>query len=396
MVFLISAESSAQYGFVLGDNQKKVDIPFEIHSNLVVVPLILNNRLPLKFILDTGVRNAILTEKSYADILDVSYNRKYTIRGAGGEKLVDAYVTNSVTLALPGVDGKGHAMLVLDNDFIELRNFLGTEVHGMLGYELFSRFIVKINYQRRVLTLIEPQYFKPNRTYQEFDLSIEDTKPYITVPIKQKNGKTLHAKLMFDSGASHGLMLDTESGDSVYVPKKTLDANIGRGLGGKIEGRIGRAESMQFGKYELKDPLVTYPYPGSYTDSTTFRNGTLGGEIISRFTVIYDYVRGKLYLKKNGSFKRKFFFNMSGITIKAVGARLNQFEIDEVRKTSNAYKAGLRSGDRLLTINGIETKSLNLKMINGSFNTKPGRRVKLEVIRKGRKMQYSFRLASPI
>jgi hypothetical protein len=133
-------------GFVIADGKKRVEIPIQIQNNLVVVPVILNDVLPLKFIVDTGVRTAILTQKAFSDILNLPYSRKYSVSGPGGEKIIDAYVTNNVSIALPGVSGKGHALLVLDQDYLELRNYLGTDVHGILGYELFSRFIVKIDF----------------------------------------------------------------------------------------------------------------------------------------------------------------------------------------------------------------------------------------------------------
>src|SRR5688572_23814859 len=106
-------------GFALNNGRKKVQIPIEIYNNLVVVPVVLNDALPLKFILDTGVRTSILTQKTFSDILNLQYSRKYTISGPGGDKLVDAYVTNNVTIDLPGVSGRGHAMLVLAEDYLE-------------------------------------------------------------------------------------------------------------------------------------------------------------------------------------------------------------------------------------------------------------------------------------
>src|SRR5258708_39047241 len=152
-----------QLGFSLADGATKVQIPIEIHNNLVVVPVIVNNQLPLKFIVDTGVRTTILTQKIFSDILHLAYTKKYTIAGAGGEDLVNAYITNNVTLNLPGVHGRGHAMLVLETDYLELRNSLGSDVHGILGYELFSRFVVKIDYEARTLTLMAPHKFKPSK-----------------------------------------------------------------------------------------------------------------------------------------------------------------------------------------------------------------------------------------
>ena len=72
-------------GFSLTEGHSKVSIPIEIYNNLIVVPVVLNGRLPLRFILDTGVRTTILTEKAFSDFLHMTYARKYTISGPGGE-----------------------------------------------------------------------------------------------------------------------------------------------------------------------------------------------------------------------------------------------------------------------------------------------------------------------
>src|SRR5918993_597440 len=166
-VFFLSVTNlqGQHLGFRLTNGKKRVQIPIEVYNNLVVVPVVLNDALPLKFILDTGVRTTILTQKTFTDILNLAYSRKYTISGPGGINLVDAYVTNNVSLELPGVSGRGHAMLVLGQDYLELRNYLGTDVHGILGYELFSRFIIQINYEKRLLTLMLPEKFHKGRKF---------------------------------------------------------------------------------------------------------------------------------------------------------------------------------------------------------------------------------------
>src|SRR5688572_11459463 len=125
LYFLGATNLQGQHlGFTLTNGKKRVQIPIEIYNNLVVVPVVLNGALPLKFILDTGVRTSILTQKTFSDILNLSYTRKYTISGPGGEQIIDAYITNNVSLELPGVMGRGHALLVLGEDYLELRNYL--------------------------------------------------------------------------------------------------------------------------------------------------------------------------------------------------------------------------------------------------------------------------------
>ena len=400
-LFLSSFPALSQaLGFSLADGKKKVQIPIEIYNNLIVVPVVLNGALPLKFILDTGVRTAILTQKTFTDILNLSYSRKYTISGPGGVQIIEAYITNNVSLELPGVLGRGHALLVLGEDYLELRNYLGTDVHGILGYELFSRFIIQVDYEKKLLTLMELKRFKKRRKYQSIPIKIEDTKPYITTSVVLADGTQLTVKLLVDSGASHGLMLEPTSDSRIIVPDKMVSSIIGRGLGGEITGKVGRIQSLKLGAYEIENVIANFPDPNSYFDSlklgATKRNGAIGGDVLSRFTVIFNFPKEEMYLKKNASFKNKFHYNLSGLTVKAKGSRLNVFEIIEVRKQSVADIAGVLAGDLIVNINGTNTSSLDLNTINGFFNYKPGKKIHLLVDRKGQLLNLDFALADQI
>ena len=387
-------------GFVIEDGKKKVQIPFELYNNLIVVPILLNETLPLKFVVDTGVQTAILTQKAFSDILNLPYSRKYTISGPGGIKLIDAYVTHNVSLRLPGVHGTGHALLVLEEDYLELRNYLGTDVHGVLGYELFSRFIVQIDYEKKVLTIYNPDKFRRKKKFNELPIRVEDTKPYIHVNTVLTDSTSIQAKLLIDTGASHGIMLETSSDTRIKMPEPGVSSIIGRGIGGEITGRVGRIHSISIGPYVLQDVIANFPDPNSYMDSLkigrTKRNGALGGEILSRFTIVVDFAKERIFLKKNSSFKKKFYYNLSGLTIRAKGSRLNVFEITEVRENTAAQKAGIVQGDLIHSINGQLTSTMTLHHVIGLFNSRPGKKMTVEIKRGNLIVKKRFALESQI
>lgn len=387
-------------GFVLEEGRRKVQIPFELRNNLIIVPVVLNGMLPLKFVVDTGVQTGILTQKAFSDILNLQYSKKYIIAGPGGEGIVEAYVTNNVTLDLPGIHGTGHALLVLNEDYLELRNYLGTDVHGILGYELFSRFIVEINYEKKLLIVSSPARYKVRRSYHHVPISVEDTKPYVVTDVTLSSGETIRAKLMMDSGASHGLLLEPQSDPRITVPAKAVSSQIGRGIGGEIMGKVGRVKSLALGDYLLKEPVSNFPDPNSYMDSLkigrTARNGTIGGEILSRFNIVFNFSREEIFLKKNSSFKKKFFYNLSGLIVKAIGSDLNTFEIAEVRNLSTAQKADVKAGDLILSINGVATNTLDLNQVLGLISTKPGKRINIQINRGGQIMKRTFHLEDAI
>jgi hypothetical protein len=388
-------------GFSITGGRSKVQIPIEVYNNLAVVPIILNGKIPLKFILDTGVRNSILTEKSYTDILNLRYTRKYSIGGIGGEKYVEAYITNNVSFDMPGVHGEGHSLLVLDKDYLELRNYLGTDVHGVLGYELFSRFIVQIDYERKILTIMLPEKFRKKRKFKELPITVEDTKPYLHATVQIRDTTRIPVKLLVDSGASHGLILESDSTQHIIAPPSNVKSIIGRGLGGVIMGKIARIQSIEVNEFGINNVIANFPDEDSYNDTLKMsrvvkRNGAIGGEILTRFSVIFDFPHEKLYLRKGPSFNKKFYYNLSGITVKAKGARLKKYEVTDVRENSAGAKAGILVGDNILSVNGIPSNTLNLSNLNAIFNERPKKRLRLEIERGAQVMKIEFRLADQI
>lgn len=406
LAFIVGVSQAQTLGFSFPEGRKRIDLPIQIHNNLVVVNVTLNETLPLRFIVDTGVRTAILTQKIFSDILDLQYTRKYTIAGPGGTKLLDAFVTNNVSInipginGMPGINGKGHTLLVLEKDPLELRNYLGVDVHGILGYELFSRFVVRIDYKKKMMTLFAPGKFKPGRKYEELPMVIEDTKPFILSPIRIDAENTLSAKLLVDTGAAHSLLLEPTSDKRIVIPKANVSTVLGRALGGIITGKTGRIESFELGKVAIHNVLVNFPDTNSYLDtlkhSLTFRNGSVGGEILCRFTTVFNFPQGKLYLKKNSDFKKAFYFNLSGLEMKAKGSRLDVYEVMDVRDLSPAREAGIREGDIIISVNGTQTKSMKLGQVNALLNSAPGKKITLEIQRDNTRKKLEFKLESQI
>ncbi|WKN33388.1 aspartyl protease family protein [Porifericola rhodea] len=377
---------------------KRVEIPFEMHSNLIVVPVQINEgEEELKFILDTGVRTAILTNDLYVEGIPSPNDRVIHLLGAGKEGQVSAFVSNNVSFTLPeGVEAEGNAMLVLQEDYLQLDNHLGVRIHGILGYELFSRFVVEVDYSTQNLILHRPEHFKPRRSYRELDMTIEDTKPYLSnLQLQINDSVYVQVKLMVDTGASHSLLLNTGSHPRIKVPDKRLEGYLGRGLSGEIYGAMARVDNLKMADYELEGIITSFPEDSSLllpSQSRTLHNGNIGGSILKRFRVVFDYANQKMYLKKNRLYGKDFEYNMSGMELIATGPLLSLLYISKITADTPAQRAGLREGDMILSINGRRPPELNLGLYSAFVHKKPGKKIRVRVLRNGKVLKKSFRL----
>ncbi|MEQ9466756.1 MAG: aspartyl protease family protein [Ekhidna sp.] len=389
-----SASGQKEFGFKMPEKTKKIEIPFEQHNNLIIIPVTINRFLTLKFILDTGVENAILTEKLYADILDVNYIREIIIDGPGLVDSVEAYVANQVTFGLPGgVVGQNMNMLVLKEDYLKLSENIGDDVHGIIGYDIFSRFVVDVNYDDKIVTLYDPKSYKSDKKMVEVPIEIRGTKPFMPATIRQ-DGKKTSLDIMVDTGASHAALIDYSYIDGIYLPEKTIVTRLGMGIAGEIPGHVGRMDSVTIECFDFSQMLVSAPFEGAYNKviKRGARIGTFGGELLNRFHVIFDYSKKKMYLEKSKRYKNSFEYNMSGMSLNAVGENLDTLKVVHVDKGRPADKAGIKTGDVIRSINGKSLSSHSLSEINNLLQSRDGRKIKVKLCRDGEKVKVQFHL----
>ncbi len=393
-----TASGQKEFGFKMPENVKKISIPFEQHNNLIIIPITINRFLTLKFILDTGVENAILTEKLYADILEVNYIRELTIAGPGLIDSVEAYVANQVTFGLPGgIIGSNMNMLVLKEDYLKLSESIGDDVHGIIGYDIFSRFVVEIDYDDNIITLIDPKKYRRSNRSTEIPIEIKGSKPFINATIKQGNQKS-NLDIMVDTGASHAALIDYNYLDGVDLPDKTITTRLGRGIAGDIPGYVGRMDSVLIDCFEFDQMLVSAPFDGAYNKviKRGARIGTFGGELLNRFNVTFDYQSSKMYLRKGNNYREAFEYDMSGMSLNAVGRSLDTIKVVNVDKGSPAFQADIRKGDIIHSINGKNLKYHSLSSITELLQSRDGRKIKCKIFRDGEKIKIKFRLKRAI
>ncbi|MDO8967719.1 MAG: aspartyl protease family protein [Algoriphagus sp.] len=383
--FNFKAFTEAQVpGFFMKEEARKVRIPFYSSNSLIILPVSINGSESINFLVDTGVRSNILFSKTLGDALGLDYTRRLSIAGADGSTVIMAQVSPINTLDLGPIVGRMQSLLVLEQDFFELESVIGVPVYGIIGYEFFKFNPVKINYDEGFLEFYRENSIKWKPPfYRKFDMAIEDSKAYIEAKINQKSGPKIKAKLLIDTGANHGLLLNQETSDEIKMPPLFIESQLGQSLGGVLYGYIGRVNSLNLNGLNMKEVLTSYPDKNTFSDIivATGRQGSLGSEVLGRTRMILDYQRKRALIRKGENFYSPFEYDMSGLILRKIPNDENRYYVSDVRLGSPAYKTGILPYDELLSVNKIPTFLWELSELFKLLRSEEGKEIQLEMRR---------------
>ncbi len=393
--------SNAQdIGFFFVEKKQSVTIPFKWYSNLIIIPVRINESDTLNFILDTGISMNLLTDPIVAQKLNLKYIRTVKIFGAGQGDALQASVSINNQIYLPGIKARGQNVVALSDDMLQLSSYVGMPIHGIFGFELFRHFVVRIDFRTKTIRLYNPEKYKYRGKGEKFPIIIEDTKPYMyasaiyagtdEVPVE------VPIKVILDTGAGHALSLDLGTHEKIQLPDKIIRAQLGRGLNGIINGSLGRINKIKIGSYELDQVITSFPDTTSMAMQlarSLDRQGNIGCELLKRFTVIFDYTHGYVILKPDRRFfKEKFERDMSGLDVRAEGHNFQKFIVEYIYPGSPAEAAGLQHGDELIAINNEMASTYQLSDVVKVLQRGEGRIVRLFVKRQSMFFYTEFKL----
>ncbi len=384
-------------GFMIENpRDKSITLKFKSASNLIILPVTINDSDTLNFILDTGVRFPIITELPFVNKLNLNYLMPVEVKGLGDGESLTAYRSGNNTIKLDGMVARNQEVqMVIDENF-QISHILGIPVHGLIGFNLFKDYVVRIDYPRESITLYRPEHFKYRDRNRDIILPLhfEGYKPFIFTSIVTDELTEVPVKLLVDTGASDALWLAEKSDDRIKLPQKSIETFLGRGLSGDLFGTKGRLDGIWVGPLVLSQPIVSFPENEMIEQliSANDRNGTLGAEILRRFIVTIDYRNARLTLSQTPLVRENFNYNMSGMEIINPMPGLPIYTISNVQENSPAWLAGLKENDQILTINNSSNQSVSLNDINLLLQSKENRKIRIKVLREGEEFKTSFEL----
>ena len=166
---------------------------------------------------------------------------------------------------------------------------------------------------------------------------------------------------------------------------------IGWGVGGGVEGRLARGGRLTLGAIAIDGPVLRLP-SGDGGGVMAMRDvaGDVGGEILSRFDVTFDYARQRVLLVPNDAHGTPFAADRSGLWINRRGGDV---VVQAVMADGPASAAGLRVGDVLCEIDGEPTASVPLDTLRRRLREWPaGKMAMLRIARDGASLAAALQL----
>lgn len=331
--------------FHIAGGAKEATFPIEIVNNHIFGKVMANGKGPYTFIFDTGGHN-LITPKTAKKL---NLKMVGTMPGQGvGNKVEDIGITKLDTVEIAG-------KVTLDKQTFFVLDFAGDDdtegfpMEGMIGFEGFRRFVTQIDYSAGKMTLMLPSAFDPK---------------HAGTPIPfEMNGQIPQVKGSFEGIA--GLFdIDTGARDEItltgpFVKKeglrakhpKGVEAVDGWGVGGPARGYVTRGGELMLGDVKIPTTVASLSLQekGSFSDASYAAN--VGGGILKRFIVTFDYEHRIMYLKPaTGPLTDIGTFDRSGMWVN--GVKGSGYKIMDVTKGGAAEAAGLKVGEIITSVDG--------------------------------------------
>jgi predicted aspartyl protease len=370
--FAMPAPPATDYRFA--DGKTQTTVPFQLINNHIYVDVRLNGKGPYRFLCDTGGQNVITPTVAK----ELGVESQGAIQGRGvGEKSEDVGLTKIEALSVGDVtvDNQVFAVYPLE----PFSNVEGVPQYGLIGYEVFKRFVVKIDYEANQLTLTDPKAFAYAGSGTAVPFKFEDSIPQVDGSIDGLPGV-----FSIDTGSRVSLSLTGPFADKNGLRKKTpsVEAMTGWGVGGPARGTVIRMHDLRLGSLAIQDVVTDMSIGTKGALSNPYVAGNVGGGVLKRFNLTFDYGKQQILFEPNAHRNDPDLYDRSGMWVNIDG---KDFVVMDVTAGGAAQKAGLRTGDHIVAVDGTPPETIGLVALRGRFRSEPaGTHIRVRLQRLGK------------
>lgn len=268
-------------------------LPFELHDNRIYLNVRVQGHTG-RFILDTGGYFGL--DKNFAESIGLRLYGRRQIGGAGPDRVTAWYTrVDSVEVdALTLTDIGGPVI-----NFTPMKSALNLlYLDGIIGYELFSKYVVDIDFRNKMVRFHRPEKFSPDTSWIRIPFTLYQRR----IPLIEGELDSRLGRFIIDTGDRSELTLFKGflSSHEIRYRYPLSDTLItGYGIGGAIRARTSTAGRLHLGEaaYDsvgFRIPVLT---SGAFVDNPNA--GSIGNGLLKRNNrVVFDYTQNLLYIEE--------------------------------------------------------------------------------------------------
>lgn len=292
--------------FAIPGGKTATRVPFELLNNHIYVHVKLNGRGLYRMLCDTGGANIVTP--ALAGELGLKTEGTFEGRGVG-EKSEDVAVTRVESLEVGEATIANQVFGVFP--LATMEQVEGVRFGGLIGYEVFKRFVVKVDYEKSQLTLTLPAAFAYDGSGTVVPFKFKGHIPQVDGEIDGIPGT-----FDIDTGSRGSLDLlgpFAEKHDLKAKYGARLEAVTGWGVGGPSRSLVIRAKTLRLGSVTVANLVaeISLQKKGAFTDP--YVAGNVGAGVLKRFNIIFDYGRQQLVFERNANDGTPDDFDRAGL-----------------------------------------------------------------------------------
>lgn len=268
-------------------------LPFTEHEGWVVVQASVNGSPPVPFVLDTGASMLTVLTAPDTEVLGLDMEG---LRHIGGEGV--ASITAAVQEGLE-IDFGPVALLDQTALAIPLEQVMCSDqvkpppFRGVIGHELFDRFVVEVDHARGEVVLHDPEDYEYNGDGVVLPIEISARHAYVQSRVLAPDGAAYDARLHVDSGAGIHLGLFPQAHEAIVVPPGGEEV-VGCFVGGLASYRRGPPVRLGLGEASPVEVPVRYSTGDELIEAG--QHGRLGARFLAGYDVVYDFPGKRIML----------------------------------------------------------------------------------------------------
>jgi hypothetical protein len=316
----------------------------------IYVSVLIDDKGPFPFEVDTG-GHLILTPETAAQIHLVPVGNFSNSGGGPGVDHSGVVRTREIRIGSAVIQNQIANVLAIS----KIGNDRGAQPPraGILGLELFERFAIQLDRTAKTLTLTPLESFQGVARDQTIPIRFTDDAPEA---VGTFNG--ISGDFMLDTGDAAPAIIygywAQEHGLSAALSQGVQWSSVG--VGGEFPVRLSRGD-FTLGPLSLAHEVVSYTGIGKHGNSSThLLAGIIGESSLYRFNMTYDYGHQVVWIDPEPKVAERAY-NRAGLELKRDSTGM--FEISIVAPNSAGAIAGLKTGDRISSINSQPVSELS-------------------------------------